>query len=219
MRRIAFNRRFNIFYVTEDNTPIPPGFVWKGEAILIRRLESTKGQMAKWWVAGPFAKKALNQAPFNPVLRAIVDEFEWHPTRQLVYSGWEHEVVQGGTDVINWKAKVIAPLKDEVRKFLESVIVPIVRDYPKDFSQGCLNMWKLDDRIDLSQFSQKRDFNFVKDHLITNAFVFYRVFEINFVPTIVGAIWADDSMLVSSNYVEEHQVLYGGNWAFTHPLK
>jgi hypothetical protein len=154
MKRIYAAR--GVFWVSDgERTPIPPfPFVWEGEAELVVRLRSTRGGNNAWWAAGEKAVEALNDAPFNPVLRAVVESFTWSPpsTRDnphpIPFGEPEvppQEVWQGGTLALNFKARVVSPLPDPVRQKIQELEEVYWR-----YKQGAL---EVSDPIEFSEVS------------------------------------------------------------------
>jgi hypothetical protein len=103
-------------------------------AILRIRLDSTRAGNAARWSGKELPQGALNNAPYNPILRGFVDHFIWFPPASrdnlpwvwgehthgilsdiMEKSGW---VVQEGSAVINWAARVVAPVPDPIRDML-----------------------------------------------------------------------------------------------------
>lgn len=123
--------RNGLFWIEGDGSPfpLPPAHTWEGEAALIIRLRSTRGGNAARWMAGEQACKALNNAWFEPILRAVVSSFMWAPpnTRDCPRpwldpsAACADEVYQLGSGVPNWIARVKEPLPDPVREWLGAV--------------------------------------------------------------------------------------------------
>jgi hypothetical protein len=104
-------------------------------ALLRVRLSSTLAGRAAWWQANNLPPGALNDAPYCPVLRALVAEFLWLPpasrdnvrrrwaesTHALSLEGGEGWVVQGGSERINFAARVVAPAPDPIRDLLREI--------------------------------------------------------------------------------------------------
>jgi hypothetical protein len=132
MKRIFKSKGvFWVFSEGEKTTPIPPfPFVWEGEAELRIRLRSTRGGNNAWWAAGEAAAAALNDAPYEPVVRAIVNSFCWAPPATVdnpykIPFGETvpaNEIWQGGSLALNFKARVVSPLPDRVREKLGELI-------------------------------------------------------------------------------------------------
>jgi hypothetical protein len=105
-------------YPTLDGRPIPP---WEPvSGVLVTRLRSSRRGVGSWWTAGELAAKALNDALYEPVLRAQVEEFRWYLPGELGHPGEvaRDEVFQGGTAVTNWWARGVWPLPDPLRDLL-----------------------------------------------------------------------------------------------------
>lgn len=146
MDRIRFNVRkpdvFPVVLLRDDGTetPIPPRYRVPGEAELTIRLESTRGGGNARWYIGVRARRALNEAPYQPMLRAVVAGFLWEPANtrdcpseiasDLVMPGvmfYEssarpRDVVQAGSGVLNWEATVVRRLPDRGRAWIRAVI-------------------------------------------------------------------------------------------------
>jgi len=107
--------------------PIPPWpYVAPGPFQLKTRLRLITIQDGAEWYAGRDARVALNYAPCQPFLRAIVKDFSWAPppsrdTRghwlpKIPREKFESDMVaQYGKDVINWQARVVEPILDALR--------------------------------------------------------------------------------------------------------
>jgi hypothetical protein len=109
-------------------------------AQLVVRLDARRNRDFAWWAAGDLGRTALNNAPCHPVLRATVQWFIWLPPRRdyrrPVWTHWYRElptlahssqewVVQGGSGVINWAARVIAPVPDPLKERLQTLLKDI----------------------------------------------------------------------------------------------
>jgi hypothetical protein len=110
-------------------------------AELVTRLQSTRAGNNAWWAAGSVALKALNESPYNPMLRARVSVFEWKPpaskdnTNRFCYDYPSNEelesahhgqyVIQGGSNVLNWFAIVTEPIPDPLREKIKNLISDI----------------------------------------------------------------------------------------------
>jgi hypothetical protein len=123
----------------EDKMLVPGRFYrFDDEPALLRvRLDSTRAGKNSWWRANSLPQGALNDAPYCPVLRALVAEFMWLPpasrdNRARVWGGSTHDtihsfaqeegwVVQGGIGVLNFAARVIAPAPDPIRDLLREI--------------------------------------------------------------------------------------------------
>jgi hypothetical protein len=125
----------------EGDRLLVPGRLYNFETpvILSVRLNSTRAGNNAWWRANNLPPGALNDAPYNPHLRAQVGEFIWLPPASKDNRGrwWgdnvvshdtlsaltRHEgwVVQGGSDIPNWAARVVAPIPDPIRDLLREI--------------------------------------------------------------------------------------------------
>jgi hypothetical protein len=110
-------------------------------AELVTRLQSTRAGNNAWWAAGSAALKALNESPYNPVIRARVSVFEWkppqtkdnvnrfcydYPSNEELESAYHGQhVIQGGSLVLNWFAIVAEPIPDPLREKIKSFISDI----------------------------------------------------------------------------------------------
>jgi len=115
-----------------------PGRLYRFDepALLRVRLQSTRAGSHSWWQANNLSPGALNDAPYCPVLRALVSEFLWLPPASrdnrarwaenthdafallAEREGW---VVQGGSGVPNFAARVVASLPDPIRDLLREI--------------------------------------------------------------------------------------------------
>jgi hypothetical protein len=107
-------------------------------AELVIRLQSTRAGNNAWWVAGSAATSALNESPYNPMLRARVSVFEWKPpaskdninrfcydcpsNEELESAHHGQHVIQGGSLVLNWFAIVAEPIPDPLRDKIKNLI-------------------------------------------------------------------------------------------------
>ena len=125
----------------------PAPYVYREPAILVVRLYSTRsGANATWKSGEQVPPEALNSAAFEPVLRAVVQDFAWTPpdTKDCpsIIPSWTlgpRSVRQVGSGVINWIATVVQPLHDPVReriKELDSLRIGLPWH-----RQGALQMW------------------------------------------------------------------------------
>jgi hypothetical protein len=128
-------------------------------AELTARLHSSRAGNAEWWLCGSNATRALNQAPYNPVLRAYVTVFEWKPpaskdNRRLFYyetpsqeeleSAYHgNHVIQGGSNVLNWFAYVVAPMPDPLREKIAQLVDYVSPLWHKAYHQGHLEVVNL----------------------------------------------------------------------------
>jgi hypothetical protein len=125
-------------------------------AELTVRLESTRAGKAAWWLCGSNASRALNEARYNPMLRAYVTVFEWKPpaskdNRRLFYYDYPSQeelesanhgnyVIQGGTAVINWFAYVVAPMPDPLRETFAKLVEHVSPLWHETYRQGHLEV-------------------------------------------------------------------------------
>ena len=106
---------------TGTDRPLPPRRPLVQEVELVTRLASTRGGSNAFWRAGNAARRALNDAPFNPIARAVVACFEWEPLdardcpSRLPQDIWGPDaLIQGGSAVLNWVATVVREIPDDV---------------------------------------------------------------------------------------------------------
>lgn len=123
--------------------PLPPHYrmssVGINEAELVIRLHSTRGRKAAWWKVGEeVPPEVLGQAPFEPVLRGLLSDFQWFPpgTLRTEEKPSVREVFQGGVEIINFVAEVRAPLPDP----LQDVFKGILTGQPEAGRQGNLQI-------------------------------------------------------------------------------
>lgn len=126
--------------------PLPPYCRMSGmgvtEAELVIRLHSTRGRKASWWKVGEDTPvEAIGQAPFEPVLRALLSDFQWFPpgTLRTEEEPSVREVFQGGTDVLNFIAEVREPLPDPLKDIFGGVLT----GQPLAGRQGSLEIFHL----------------------------------------------------------------------------
>lgn len=111
--------------VLVDGIPLPPRVKVRGR--LITRLKSTAMGNAASWLAGDEARAlAFNKAPYNPIVRALVN-FEYYEPNYF-YNAIDHGnkyvygrnnlhpniILQAGKAVINFSAYVLEPLSDHL---------------------------------------------------------------------------------------------------------
>lgn len=125
--------------------PLPPyPFVLREPAQLVIRLKSTGNGKAAWWRATGVAENCLNEAPFCPVFRGIVQEFSYSYQRDAFASIYQSDepdvVIQGGAEVINFYAKVAGPIPDPFMKLLKRAVDAVKDDLNigKQYWQGSL---------------------------------------------------------------------------------
>ncbi len=123
VNKIVYKGDFFTWAATDR--PIPPDFEVE-EAELVVRLQSTARGRAARWAAGKEVV-GLNDAPYNPMLRARVQRFRWWPPgaqpdwlEALIDSGdlYPNQVVQLGAEVPNWTAHVVTAIPDPFREFI-----------------------------------------------------------------------------------------------------
>jgi hypothetical protein len=129
-----------VLSMEHEDKVLVPGRLYRFDdepALLRVRLDSTCAGNNSWWRANSLPQGALNDAPYRPVLRALVAEFLWLPPasrdcRGRVWAGNTHDaihpfaqkegwVVQGGSGVLNFAARVIAPAPDPIRDLLRNL--------------------------------------------------------------------------------------------------
>jgi hypothetical protein len=125
-------------------------------AELMTRLQSTRAGNNAWWLCGSNASRALNESHYNPVLRAYVTAFEWKPpasrdNRRLFYYDYPSQeelesanhgnhVVQGGSNVLNWFAYVVAPIPDPLRDMIVQLLDYVSPLWSQAYRQGHLEV-------------------------------------------------------------------------------
>jgi len=146
--------------ITEhESKMLVPGRLYRFDdepALLRVRLDSTRAGNSAWWRANNLPPGALNDAPYNPCLRALVAEFIWLPpasrdNRARVWAESTHDalalskeregwVVQGGSGVINFAARVVAPAPDPIRDLLREIVQQVDWSDPLVQRQGALEV-------------------------------------------------------------------------------
>ncbi len=234
MKRIRFFR--NVPHVIDESRlvplPIPPyPYILEEEAELIVRLRSTRGGNSARWIARKGAVQALNAAPYNPVIRAIVRGFAWAPPKtrdcpsMLEYSREEPSlVVQLGSGVVNWRAYVVRPIPDPVRGVIQAAWAA-VREQSPSYTQGQLNLWVASREVGEAARGLKMrrgsGNRWVYNHLFTgHAGLVFRVIDTEHGPMAVGLLQVDRVChILSPDHPEEPiSLLYGATFVFTHPL-
>jgi hypothetical protein len=125
-------------------------------ALLRVRLDSTRAGNNAWWQANDLPQGALNDAPYCPLLRALVAEFLWLPpasrdNRARVWAENTHDaiqllaqkegwVVQGGSATINFAARVVATAPDSIRDLLREITQQVDWSDPLVQRQGALEV-------------------------------------------------------------------------------
>ncbi len=146
--KITFNSWYGPFLVfdreTSLTTSLPPSWLWEAEkgtvAEFTFRLHATQGN---WWFVGDEAQVALNQAPREPMVHALVDRFEWFPPgllKEEFIPDRVHWIIQGGHMTVNFFARVVARQPDPVRTVLEALYERFKSRSP-DYVQGNLHLW------------------------------------------------------------------------------
>lgn len=112
--------------------PLPPRYENPEPARLIVRMRSTRGGKNAWWRAGDAARACLNNAPYQPLFRGVVESFQWDPPDtsdcpSFVGREWgvaPHEIVQGGSGwaVLNWHGFTVSPLPDPVGDTIRELV-------------------------------------------------------------------------------------------------
>lgn len=130
-------------FAQRQSKPWPPELPYDGEAELTIRLRSTNAGNAARWKCGEKAKQALNEAPYEPVFRGVVTGFTWTPFGKK--GPWfpcieDDEIVQAGSGVLNWRAKVVRPIEDPIRPLLSKLQRPTEEAWKK---QGHLAVFGL----------------------------------------------------------------------------
>jgi hypothetical protein len=125
-------------------------------AELTTRLQSTRAGNAAWWLCGSNAARALNEAPHQPIIRGYVSVFEWKPpaskdNRRLFYYEYPSQeelesanhgnhVIQGGSNVVNWFAYVVAPMPDPLREKIAKLVDHVAPLWIEAHRQGHLEV-------------------------------------------------------------------------------
>jgi hypothetical protein len=160
MRRVVIHGGGFVLSTEHGDKFLVPGRLYRFDdepALLRVRLDSTCAGNNAWWQANSLPQGALNDAPYRPVLRALVAEFLWLPPasrdcRGRVWAENAHDaihlfaqeegwVVQGGSGVLNFAARVIAPAPDPIRDLLREIAQRV--DWGSDFlvqRQGALEV-------------------------------------------------------------------------------
>jgi|GEM_PF-5637749 hypothetical protein len=141
------------------------------------RMLSTRGGHNAWWRAGDMARRCFNRAPYEPVFRGWVQNFEWAPAANamadrdglLLYASrlkqeWVADpestlIVQGGTATLNWSGELIPPddlpeavVREEphrghLRLAVGHLAPNILREADPDYRQGHLSLYRLEGDI------------------------------------------------------------------------
>ncbi|MEM4720501.1 MAG: hypothetical protein QXT73_00390 [Candidatus Methanomethylicaceae archaeon] len=213
------------YWVEVGGTPIPPNVPVLpqngGKLELVTRLESTaRGNFARWKV-GEEAWAALNRARFRPVLRAEVSWFVWGPAGELrspwgIWDPEPDEVVQLGSGLINWRARVARRLPDPLRDLLE--IAAGIADWTAGGRQGHFEWtcWPLEE----FPCGFWKPWGTLLNHTVCGGTtVAYRVIETGEwgLPHLVGALeMLEDGLVMSLDHKPERIGM--GRYVIRHPF-
>jgi hypothetical protein len=221
MNKIIFDEREEIFFLIDDRgkVPIPPGLNLQGYFYFKIRLKSTRGNKFAWWRAGAFARlNCINDSPFEPVFRGIIEGFVWNKPNSIERERYEilndNFVVQGGSGVINWVARVVEPVVDRYRDYIRNLI-PV--DENRLFEiQGNLRIYKLDNDLDVPYFRCGFYRYFLNHFIVRYANFFYRVVDgIYYAVLEVGNL---GTYILSQDHFDKPVRLNEGVYLLTHPL-
>jgi hypothetical protein len=225
--KIFFSMQYRVFIFRDAETrveyPIPPAYRLEGEFELKIRLQSTRSGSAAWWYVGRKARECLNDAPYQPVFRGVISEFEWNPRSVFLYpeEGSEDIVIQGGSQVPNFLAKVIKPVPDPIREFLQKCETSSLYH----LRQGNLVIWKVDlingqvpSNVEIPLGREiLRGFYFLNHWISYSPNFVYRVINNKY----VGFLEAGDdprTIVISRDHFNEPLILTPGIWYVTHPI-
>jgi hypothetical protein len=234
MRKMRIFQSKELFFLDDGKwpKPLPPNpFIWEGgEAELIVRLHSTHAGNAAWWEAGAEARKALNAAPYQPMLRAVVDWFVWSPpeTRDNPYKiSFPQEVrpnfiYQGGSEVTNFMARVVRPLPDPAGDKLREIVEEASKWSSVTYEQGQLKVSYLpptlkegEEQIFPYAGSGRRWFF---NHFLSKVNRFaWRAYHGVAYAVVVG-FPREEIYILSPDHPDNSIHLAGGNYLLSHPL-
>lgn len=222
MKRIS---QYKIFRVVDEESGIsyiPPRYRLNdnGGMELVVRLRSTKCKENASWFAGQKAREALNKARYEPVLRAVVTQFMWEPpnTRdcrtRMIYKELPGEewIIQTGSGVNNWYAKVVKPIPDP---YLEPVTMAIANARPGGIKQGALACYRTEwsDNILLNPGSGNK---WLYNHAIIN--------HLGFISRVIDGVYYaiiktnNETLILSPDHVGQPITLSTGTWLLRHPI-
>jgi hypothetical protein len=240
MRRVVIHGGGFVLHGEHGDKFLVPGRLYRFDdepALLHVRLDSTRAGNNAWWQANSLPQGALNDAPYCPVLRALVAEFLWLPpasrdNRARVWGGSTHDtlpllaqqegwVVQGGSGVLNFAARVIAPAPDPIRDLLREIAQQV--DWGSDFlvqRQGALEVRVVyhahpgaAEMLPLAGSGYRQLFNhyfFPLDRWV------WRVLDGTAYALLVPSHW--EAYVVSPDHEAEPLRLVGGLFVARHPL-
>jgi len=135
-------------------TPLPPWpYIAPGPYRLKIRLQSTRAGNYARWFAGREALDSLNDAPHQPIVRALVKNFAWAPPATRDTRGhWLPEIpynmldkrmiVQYGSGVPNWQCEVIEPITDPLAEIFQGLHDYRAEHEEEPERQGSLEVWQ-----------------------------------------------------------------------------
>jgi hypothetical protein len=225
--KIFYSELYKVFIYRDSETrndyPIPPKYRLRGEFEFKIRLKSTRGGSAAWWYAGDKARESLNEAPYQPMLRAIIGEFEWSPRSAFDYpeDGSEDVVIQGGSEVPNFLAKVVRPIPDPVKEFLSKCETSSLYC----LKQGHLTLWKIDlingepaseAKIPFGREIEK-GYYFLNHWISYARNLIYRVISGKYIG-MIETVYEPPTIILSSDHFHEPLILAPGIWLLIHPF-
>jgi hypothetical protein len=216
--KIYYSKRFKVFFLdsASGEMPIPPKYFLEGEFELKIRMDSSRGQLAAWWKAGTDARRCLNNAPFKPVFRGILSYFYWDLPGRMNYDlePPNDVVVQGGFGVPNWRAKVLRPIEDKFKEFIESEILPREDAWEPYMKQGHLRVYAI--YLDNIPYNRSYPYKYFYNHFIASSCdnFFYRVVG----ETAYGVLETSKALyILSADHPDEPIPIYRGTYLLVHP--
>ena len=225
--KIFYSSQYRVFIFRDAETrveyPIPPAYRLVGEFEFKIRLQSTRSGSAAWWYSGEKARGCLNSAPYQPMFRGIISEFEWNPRNVFLYpeDGSEDIVIQGGSQVPNFLARVVRPIPDPIREFLQKCETSSLYQ----LKQGNLVLWRVDlingeitsnVKIPIGRVISK-GFYFLNHWISYAANFIYRVINNKYVG-LLETVYEPRTVILSRDHFDEPLILSPGIWYVTHPL-
>jgi hypothetical protein len=224
---IFYSGQYGVFVYRDAETrveyPIPPSYRLEGEFEFKIRLQSTRSGSAAWWYVGDKARECLNKAPYQPMFRGIISEFEWNPRGIFLYpeNGGEDIVIQGGSQVPNFLAKVLRPIPDPIKEFLQKCETSSLYH----LRQGNLTLWKVDlingeipsnVKIPIGREILK-GFYFLNHWINYSPNFIYRVINDRYVG-ILETGYEPRTVILSRDHFNDPLILSPGVWLVTHPI-
>lgn len=237
MKKIVHEAYWFSLQDEQGTFPLPPGYHvygYEGSPLqLTVRLRSTRGGSAASWMAGSEARKALNSAPYQPVLRALVSEFEWWPPNTVrhrppswftSYSLLNNDqlppdvICQFGSGVLNFYARVLAPQPDPLRELIAEIVTSPRGELRA--RQGALEIYRMVVPEEQLQLLRRDTCHWLYNHSVLGPSLFaYRVLEGRAYGILVPLYEQHEVAVVSPDHLDSPVRLSGACWREGDELK